>query len=86
MRTEFLGSQLNTVSYQRALKMLKPQVLALGFSVLSEHSLAELHVLEKFCYENQILFFLIRELPISIDKEFETIIPVPNFAAIDSFL
>jgi MerR family transcriptional regulator, light-induced transcriptional regulator len=86
MRTEFLGSQLNTVSYQRALKMLKPQVLALGFSVLSEHSLAELHVLEKFCYENQILFFLITELPISIDKEFETIIPVPNFAAIDSFL
>jgi MerR family transcriptional regulator, light-induced transcriptional regulator len=86
MRTEFLGSELDTSSYQRALKLLKPQVLALGFSVLSENSLAELHVLERFCYENQILFFIITDLPISIEKEFETIIPVPNFSSLDSFL
>ena len=86
MRTEFLGSDLNTQSYQRALKMLKPQVLALGFSVLSEHSLAELHVLEKFCYEQHILFFLISDLPVNIEDEFETIIPVPNFTSLDSFL
>ena len=86
MRTEFLGSELNPLSYQRALKILKPQVLALGFSVLSEQSLAELHVLEKFCYDNQILFFLITDLPVNVEEEFETIIPVPNFGAIDSFL
>ena len=66
--------------------MLKPQVLALGFSVLSEHSLAELHVLEKFCYEQHILFFLISDLPVNIEDEFETIIPVPNFTSLDSFL
>ena len=86
MRTEFLGSELNTKSYQRALKMLKPQLLALGFSVLSEETLAELHLLEKFCYKHQILFFLITDLPLNVEEEFETIIPVPNFTSLNSFL
>lgn len=86
MRTEFLGSGLSTRSYQRALKMLKPQVLALGFPLLSESSLLELHLLENFCYKQNILFFLITDLPVNIEKEFETIIPVPNFRSLDSFL
>jgi len=86
LRTEFLGADLNPVSYRRALEMLQPQFIALGFSVLSESSLGELHQIDDYCGQEGIRLLLVSDLPIDISKGFKSTEKISSFSELSSLL